>query len=407
MSPRRFAAGLAGLAFVAGVVWLAALAVVLPLVVGWKSVVVTSGSMSPAIHRGDVVLGQKYDGRVLGPGTVVVFRDGDRGLLSHRIVARNDDGTYTTRGDANPGPDSTPLRPDQIEATGRALVPRIGIIPVLARQGRWGDLAVLMALLGGASVLARWGLRGNPRPLLPPVTGTGLARRRATLVGGLVAAELAMALVALPGARAAWMAPTSNGASSLAAAPTWQQWYLNTPVEGANAVSAPWLTMTTTAPVYNGALPNYDTNRNTDVGLTVAPTTLGLAESDPSKYQQWYVPPTPGAKQHTGNYRLRLPTAVRNFNPTAKGKMIAGLYTCASGPSSCSLEATATVDRPSGWSNSLTTFVETIFDFGALDFSTPGNQDIAVKVVVDSAGSDDSMWLAYDTRIYAAALQRT
>jgi hypothetical protein len=361
--------------------------------------------MSPAIHRGDVVLGQKYDGRILGPGTVVVFQDGERGRITHRIVVRNDDGTYMTRGDANPGPDSTPLRPSQIEATGRALVPRIGILPVLAREGRWGDLAVLLALLGGAGVLARWGLRGRPRAFLSPVAGQGLARRRATVVGTLALAELAMALVALPGAKAAWMAPTSNGASSMGAATSWQQWYLNTPVEGANATSTPWLTMSTTGPAYNGALPNYDTDRNSDVGLTIAPTTLGLAESDPTKFQQWYVPPTPGAKNVTGNLRLRLSTAVNGFNPTAKGRMIAGLYVCALGPSSCSLQASATVDRPSGWSNSLTTFVGTIFDFGNVNFPMPGNQDLAVKVVVDAAGSDDSMWLAYDTQTYPAALQ--
>jgi signal peptidase I len=407
MSPRRFAAGLAGLAFAAGVAWLAALAVVLPLVVGWKSVVVTSGSMSPAIHRGDVVLGTPYDGRLLGPGTVVVFQDGERGRITHRIVARNDDGTYTTRGDANPGPDSTPLRPDQIEAAGRALVPRIGILPVLAREGRWGDLAVLLALLGAAGVVARWGLQGRPRALDVPVTGTPVTRRRATVVGALAAAELAMALIALPGAKAAWMAPTSNGASSMQSAASWQQWYLNTPIEGANAVSAPWLTMSTSGPAYAGALPNYDTDRNPDVGLTVAPTTLGLAESDPTKFQQWYIPPTPGSKTFAGDVRLRLPTAVKDFNPTAKGRMIAGLYKCHLGPSSCALQATATVDRPGGWSSSLTTFVDAIFDFGTVNIFMPGNQDLAVKVVVDAAGSDDSMWLAYDTRTHAAALQKS
>jgi signal peptidase I len=403
MSPRRFAAGLAGLAVVAGVAWLAVLAVVTPLVLGWKSVVVTSGSMEPALHRGDVVLAPPYEGKRLGKGTVVVFEDGERGLMTHRVVARNEDGSYQTRGDNNPAPDSTPLRPEQIIATGRAMVPRIGIVSVLAQEGRWGDLAVLGALVAGAGVLARSALRGRPEwsgGPLPP-------RHKARLVGAAVACQLVLALAALPGARAAWIAPTSNGVNTMASAAAWQQWYLNTPVEGVDSVAVTDLTLGTTKPAYAGALPNYDTDRDADPGLTVVRGNLGLAETDPAKFQRWYLPPTPGAKNFSGNVRLRLYSAVRNFHPTARGSMTAGLYVCALGPTNCNLQASVTVDRPGGWAAGATTFVDTVFDFGAVNFPMPGNHDIAVKVVANAAGSDDDMWLAYDTTTWSAAVQRT
>ena len=403
MSPRRFAAGLAGLAVVAGVAWLAVLAVATPLVLGWKSVVVTSGSMEPALHRGDVVLAPPYEGKRLGKGTVVVFEDGERGLVTHRIVAGNDDGTYLTRGDNNPAPDSTPLRPEQIIATGRAMVPRIGIVSVLAQEGRWGDLAVLAALVAGAGALARSALRGRPEWQGAPVP----PRHKARLVGAAAVCQLVLALAALPGARAAWIAPTSNGVNTMASAAAWQQWYLNTPVEGVDSVAVTDLALGTTKPAFAGPLPNYDTNRNADPGLTVVPTNLGLAETDPARFQRWYHPPTPGAKQFTGNVRLRVYSAVRNFHPTAAGSLTAGLYLCDLGPSNCSLKASATVARPSGWAAGSSTFVETVFDFGALDFQMPGNQDIAVKVVANAAGSDDDMWLAYDTTTFSAAVQRT
>jgi signal peptidase len=398
MSPRRFLAGLGGLAVVAGLAWLAVLAVVTPLVLGWKSVVVTSGSMEPALHRGDVVLASPYDGKALGTGTVVVFDEGRRGLMTHRVVARNDDGTYQTRGDNNAVPDSTPLRPEQIVGTGRAMVPRIGLVSVLAGEGRWGDLGVLVAVVGGAGMLARSALRGRPE-------WTGVAagvaavprRRRLQVVGAAAGCQLLLALVALPGARAAWIAPTTNGASSMASASGWQQWYLDTPVEGANTPAVSNLALGTSKSGYTGALPNYDTDRNTDPGLTLQPTALGLAETSLTRSQTWAVLPTPGAKQLTGNVRLALPTAVAGFHPTARGSMTAGLYICDPGVTNCSLEASVTVDRPGGWAAGSTSWVWTSFDFGAVDLHIPGNQDIAVKVVANAAGSDADMWIAYDT----------
>lgn len=71
----RFYFGLLGL-FVVYVTMLLALSAVAPAVgLGWTSVVITPGSMSPLFRIGDVVVASPHDGRGLNPGTVVGFSD--------------------------------------------------------------------------------------------------------------------------------------------------------------------------------------------------------------------------------------------------------------------------------------------------------------------------------------------
>lgn len=71
---------------------------------GYEPVVITSGSMRPAIDVGDVVVTAPSDGRVLGEGAVVNFEAEDRTRL-HRIVEVTMTG-YRTAGDANADADS-------------------------------------------------------------------------------------------------------------------------------------------------------------------------------------------------------------------------------------------------------------------------------------------------------------
>lgn len=149
----RFSVGLVGLFAIYLTLFLAAWAVVPSVVPGWRSVVITSGSMSPSIRTGDVVVAAPSNGEVLSPGAVVVLSDPSRSsLITHRIVALNADGSYSTRGDANAKPDSTPLYPDQIVAVGRLRVPFVGLPLVWYRTGAWGKLA----LWATGTLLALW-----------------------------------------------------------------------------------------------------------------------------------------------------------------------------------------------------------------------------------------------------------
>ncbi len=170
-----------------------ALSAVAPAVgFGWTSVVITSGSMSPSFSIGDVVMASPHNGRDLAIGDVVVFSDPARtGLLTHRIESTNPDGSYVTKGDANPQPDSTPLRPEQVVGVGSFIVPLIGLPLVWYWAGAWAELAVWAVGMLIAFWLARYALVGkHPRTQLedsgdPETPATGpesvLERRLKTL----------------------------------------------------------------------------------------------------------------------------------------------------------------------------------------------------------------------------------
>ena len=84
-----------------------------------KSVLrVVTGSMEPSIHTGDHILVEKTDTSTLADGDIISFYSEQSDiygmLVTHRIVKVNDDGTFVTKGDANPVEDSITVRPDQV-----------------------------------------------------------------------------------------------------------------------------------------------------------------------------------------------------------------------------------------------------------------------------------------------------
>ena len=128
---------------------------------GWSPTVVSTGSMQPSINAGDVVMTEAADpDTVFDEGTVVTFEDPlrDGELVTHRVVAINDDGTYRTRGDGNDVSDSTSLEPEAVVGVGRLLIPSVALPRVWFDQGRlfvlgaWLALTVL-AMVGATRVL--------------------------------------------------------------------------------------------------------------------------------------------------------------------------------------------------------------------------------------------------------------
>ncbi|HEX2028876.1 MAG TPA: signal peptidase I [Nitriliruptorales bacterium] len=131
-------------AFYLAVVVVLAAWTLLPVLVGWRPMVIVSGSMQPRVQVGDIVLVDAYDGDPLGAGTVVNFTDPTQPgrVVTHRIAASNPDGTYTTKGDANPTPDSAHIPPDAIHGVARLLVPSAGLPVVWLSNGRYDAMAV-------------------------------------------------------------------------------------------------------------------------------------------------------------------------------------------------------------------------------------------------------------------------
>lgn len=223
----RFFVGVVAVFSVTVLLALSAVALVPSTALRWQPAVITSGSMSPRISVGDIVVAKPYRGGTLDQGTVTVFHDaGGHGLVTHRIVERNLDGTYVTQGDANPAADSTPLRSEQIVGTGRLLIPLAGYPVAWLRNGETAKAMAFVVGLTLALWLARYGLlnrydpwRGRHGPVAEEAALAVAPQPRA------LAAWLAVFALGLPltGERmatsaAAWNATTSNSGSSLAAA---------------------------------------------------------------------------------------------------------------------------------------------------------------------------------------------
>ena len=93
---------------------------------GKSVLLVVTGSMEPSISEGDYILIEKCDTDKLKEGDIITFtsheEDIDGRLVTHRIIGINADGSFETKGDANPVADSESVSPSQVEGryTGRA-----------------------------------------------------------------------------------------------------------------------------------------------------------------------------------------------------------------------------------------------------------------------------------------------
>jgi signal peptidase len=137
----------------------------LPLAFGWTPSVIVSGSMEPVIHVGDVVFFAKEPVDTLAPGRVILVEDpaGQGGLLSHRLHERKGDGTFITKGDANAGPDSTPVRPSQVRGAARLVIPYVGKMVLWQEENR-KQAAVWTAMTGLAILFVRNPKGGDHSP---------------------------------------------------------------------------------------------------------------------------------------------------------------------------------------------------------------------------------------------------
>lgn len=124
----------------------------IPLLFGWGSYVIVTGSMEPGISAGDVVLvSSGYDAANV-VGRVVTFDDPARedNILTHRVVAINEDGSLVTKGDANPTDDSVAVPPDAVVGMGRLLVQYVGLPVVWLHTGNWIALLLLLGVIGAS-----------------------------------------------------------------------------------------------------------------------------------------------------------------------------------------------------------------------------------------------------------------
>lgn len=151
-------------------VWLVAFVALPTVFLDLTPTVITSGSMSPLIGTGDIVLLRDTGTDALAPGTVIAFDDPARpGTQTlHRIVDVHPDGSYRTKGDANAVPDSTPVPPDRITGAGALLIPYVGLPVLWLRTG--SAFFLLWLVVTGASLLLAVDMPRD-EPSAPPPRG--------------------------------------------------------------------------------------------------------------------------------------------------------------------------------------------------------------------------------------------
>jgi signal peptidase I len=119
-----------------------------PALLGWQPTTVSSGSMMPRLHVGDVSVAKPVT-KAPSLQQVLLFHDPDHAgkLRLHRFVRVDDQGRMITRGDANPNDDSSPVTMDDLEGVAVLRVPYVALPIVWLREGRWLPLALVAAAL--------------------------------------------------------------------------------------------------------------------------------------------------------------------------------------------------------------------------------------------------------------------
>ena len=139
-----------------------------PRIFGLEMFVVTTGSMTPNIDPGDVVMVDTGDPNPK-VGDVITYRPSEEPtiFITHRVVQVNHTPSrtveYVTKGDANPTADLRPVMGAQVVGAVRVVLPAIGRLVLGMRDSRF----VLM--VGISVALAEWStaLQRRERRLRP------------------------------------------------------------------------------------------------------------------------------------------------------------------------------------------------------------------------------------------------
>ena len=99
---------------------------------GWRTEIVISGSMEPAIPTGSVVVARPIHAEEVREGDVIMFASlTGHTLTTHRVVRveqKSDGPHFTTKGDANKSPDLLAVVPSQILGIIVLSVPYLGYL---------------------------------------------------------------------------------------------------------------------------------------------------------------------------------------------------------------------------------------------------------------------------------------
>jgi signal peptidase I len=127
---------------------LVALSPILLVPFGFKTATVMSGSMTPTIRTGDIVIERPIEPGAARIGDVVTFADPDNKdqLLTHRvrhIKVKGDEYTFITRGDANNTAEKWHIKASGTIGRVTMAIPKLGYI-LGHQRGPWLRLAFVV-----------------------------------------------------------------------------------------------------------------------------------------------------------------------------------------------------------------------------------------------------------------------
>lgn len=134
------------------IILFAAIAAVLivPVLLGCKSMAVVSGSMEPTIPVGSLIIIKEAEADTLEMGDVITYQLSGSTMVTHRIVAIDEENQcVTTKGDANEVEDGSPVAYSQIVGKEVFHVPYLGYLSIYIKTplGIVGVCVVLMVLI--------------------------------------------------------------------------------------------------------------------------------------------------------------------------------------------------------------------------------------------------------------------
>ncbi len=145
------------------------LSVSLPLLFGYRTFIVMSGSMEPSIHTGDVVVDKRIAPEEVQVGDVVTYRDPDRQnrLITHRVRGVRTSGGkvyFVTKGDANTDSQKWSIATDGTVGVVRFRVVKLGYVLFYVNRpiGRLFMVVVPILLLSANEIVGIW--RKKPKP---------------------------------------------------------------------------------------------------------------------------------------------------------------------------------------------------------------------------------------------------
>lgn len=123
-----------------------------PRIFGIVPFIVLSGSMEKEIKTGAIAyVDTKFKRDEIKVGDIIAFSIGDR-QVTHRVIAINDDSTFTTKGDANNTADLNNVKPENYRGKTIGSIPYVGYI-LKSIQTKFGYAIIILLVIFNLAIL--------------------------------------------------------------------------------------------------------------------------------------------------------------------------------------------------------------------------------------------------------------